>query len=75
MMETLYKQGDRVQVIQIIDEEGDEKYIGKIGTIVALDYDCGCGQTYPHDPMIMVEFDNGKSEEFWKEELVIITTN
>lgn len=45
------------------------QYVGLEGRVKYFDYDCGCGQTYPNDPMIGVEFSNGEIEEFWKEEV------
>ncbi|APY06780.1 hypothetical protein BWZ20_00025 [Winogradskyella sp. J14-2] len=52
------------------DDTFSYKYIGLKGQVKYFDYDCGCGQTYPNDPMIGVEFSNGEVEEFWKEELI-----
>lgn len=68
-MDWLPEVGDRVRVVGITDETGLQEYIGRDGEVDHLDYDCGCGQTYPGDPMIGVNFDNGDGEEFWKEEL------
>jgi hypothetical protein len=48
---------------------GVSKYIGKFGTVVYLEYSCGCGQSYPNDPMIGVEFPDSSQQEFWAEEL------
>lgn len=55
------------------DETFNEKFINKIGIIIYFEYECGCGQTYPIDPMIGVQFSNGNVEEFWKEELLLIS--
>lgn len=63
------------QVVHVTSmEEGDENtewagYVGQEGKVVHLEYSCGCGQTYPVDPMIGVQFADGKVHEFWKEEL------
>jgi hypothetical protein len=46
---------------------------GKVGIIVYLNYDCGCGQSYPKDPMFGVSFANGKLEEYWKDEVLKLT--
>jgi hypothetical protein len=54
------------------DSTFDKKYSNKTGWVDFLEYDCGCGQTYPSDPMIGVKFINGEIEEFWKEELTKI---
>jgi hypothetical protein len=53
-------------------ESGDmsvDSLIGKLGVVEYLEYDCGCGQTFPDDPMIGVRFSNGDQQEFWREEL------
>ena len=61
-----------VKIIAISDETGNKSYLGQYGKIKYFDYVCGCGQSYPNDPMIGIEFNNGKIEEFWKEELKIV---
>ena len=61
--------GDTVAVCQVLDCTVDACYIGMAGRIVYLEYECGCGQTYPDDPMIGVRFDDGHIQEFWKEEV------
>lgn len=48
-------------------------FIGRSGTVSYLNYDCDCGQCFPGDPMIGVEFGPGETEEFWPEELTIVT--
>ncbi|MCX6214301.1 hypothetical protein [Spirosoma sp.] len=53
------------------DDTFDVEFIGKEGVIVFFEYDCGCGQTYPDDPMIGVEFNDGRVAEFWKDEILI----
>lgn len=65
----LPKIGQTVRVVSLTDETGDKGCLGKSGKVTHFDYDCGCGQSYPDDPMIEVQFDDGKIEEFWKEEL------
>ena len=61
--------GQRVIIAGPGDETFDAQFIGLHGTVEYLEYDCGCGQTYPMDPMIGVLLDSGQHEEFWKEEL------
>jgi hypothetical protein len=61
--------GARVLVVGPGDETFDPKYLGKTGVVEYYEYDCGCGQTFPEDPMIGVRFANGSKQEFWKEEL------
>ena len=57
------------------DETFNKHLSGKLGLIEYFEYDCGCGQTFPEDPMIGVRFLNGKSEEFWKEEIELLTSS
>lgn len=61
--------GNIVKVVQCIDDTVSACYVGRIGKIIYFDYGCGCGQSYPNDPMIGVEFMKNAREEFWKEEL------
>jgi len=69
-----FKIGSRVKVLSNPndDETFESTFTGKIGEVFFFEYDCGCGQTFPNDPMIGVKFQNGKVEEFWKEELELI---
>lgn len=70
-----YQVGDFVEVVTRIDvelEDPDDEtpsHIGRAGAVAYLEYSCGCGQTYPTDPMIAVRFPEGDMEEFWREEL------
>lgn len=54
------------------DIEGE--LVGLEGVLVHYDYDCGCGQIFPDQPMIGVRIAAGKFEgeiiEFWPEELL-----
>lgn len=63
--------GDFVYVVKAVDAEVHDvsNYIGRSGKVVSLDYDCGCGQEYPDQPMTLVDFGRGDNEEFWPEEL------
>ena len=65
-----FRIAERVRVVESKDETFDRHYRGRIGTVSYFEYDCGCGQRYPNDPMIGVIFRDGRTEEFWKEELV-----
>ncbi len=67
-----FKIGDFVQVASATDETLSKKFIGRKGKIIHFDYACGCGQSYPSDPMIGVFFSNGAIEEFWCEELIYV---
>jgi hypothetical protein len=66
-----FKIGERVRVVAGIDETFEEGFLGRLGTIEYFEYDCGCGQTFPSDPMIGVRFSNC-IEEFWTEELQVV---
>ena len=63
-----FRIGQPVQVIDLIDEAADSDYMGKQGVIIYFEYTCGCGQSYPDDPMIGVRFEDDTAE-FWKEKL------
>jgi hypothetical protein len=68
-----YQVGDRVRVIGSAEKKGSGvdvfHFIDRVGLVDHLDYDCGCGQSYPDDPMIGVTFADGDMWEFWNEEL------
>jgi len=64
-----FKIGERVRVTDSKDETFDRSFKGRIGVIEYFEYECGCGQSYPDDPMIGVRFRRGRIEEFWAEEL------
>jgi hypothetical protein len=70
-----FKIGNRVEILDnfLDDNAFDKKFSNQIGEVIFFEYDCGCGQTFPGDPMIGVKFCNGKIEEFWKEELEVNT--
>ena len=63
--------GDRVKVVALADDTADPMFLGRTGRVVCFGYTCGCGQTFPHDPMIGVKF-RQKVEDFWREELAIV---
>lgn len=33
------------------------RFVGRIGTVDYLEYECGCGQRYPDVPMVGVRFE------------------
>jgi hypothetical protein len=66
-----FQPGDVVRV-QVIDDEVSRQFVGRFGKVVGMEYSCGCGQTFPTDPMVRVRF-RGRQEEFWKEELAIVS--
>lgn len=69
-----FKIGENVVVLNnpSNDETFGKKFVGRKGMKAFYEYDCGCGQSYPNDPMIGVKFSNGKIAEFWKEEIAIV---
>ncbi len=68
-----FQPNDVVIVTTSVEAPGTDvdvsEFIGKTGTVEYLEYSCGCGQTFPGDPMIGVAFQDGLREEFWAEEL------
>jgi antirepressor CarS-like protein len=64
-----FKVGERVRVTDSNDETFDPRYQDRTGIVEYFEYQCGCGQKYPNDPMIGVRFSDNV-EEFWSEELV-----
>ena len=64
-----FKIGERVTVVSLLDDTADAEFLGQIGWVFYFEYCCGCGQTFPNDPMIGVRFGE-RTAEFWKEELV-----
>lgn len=65
--------------VRILDNPSNDEtfnfiFAKRIGHVEFFEYECGCGQTYPEDPMIGVIFTDGKVGEFWAEELVRLPT-
>ena len=65
-----FRIGKKVKVIKRIDDTVSTKFIGRKGKVTYFDFTCGCGQSYPNDPMIGVLFPDQTIEEFWREELI-----
>lgn len=67
-----YRPGDMVRVVQAVERDVSDvsAHIGRHGYVIALDYDSGCGQLGPHDPMVTIQFANRKRLSFWREELI-----
>ena len=61
-----FRIGQMVRVLEnpSNDETFDMKFANKIGKIRFFEYESGCGQTFPRDPMISVELTDGKSDGF-----------
>jgi hypothetical protein len=57
-----------IETLEYRDEP--EHLIGQQGNVAHYDYDCGCGQIFPDQPMIGVTLADGTIEEFWPEELI-----
>ena|ERR1039457_731227 len=66
-----FKIGDKVKFVCAADETADRRFLNREGTVHYFEYKCGCGQTFPADPMIGVKFIRCV-KEFWKEELRLI---
>ena len=66
--------GDEVQILNNPYEDStfDEIYFDKKGQVIFFEYECGCGQTFPADPMIGVRINEDLVGEFWKEELRLL---
>lgn len=64
--------GDRVQFTEAADETSAVEHLGKTGTVVHLSYPTDIGASYPNDPFVEVQFDDGESEHFWTEELTVL---
>jgi hypothetical protein len=60
----------KIRKPDVYDNTFENKYIGEKGVVIFFEYECGCCQSYPDDPMIGVQFPNGEVFEFWKEELI-----
>ena len=67
-----FKIGSPVRVRQLADRHAEPAALGAQGVIEYLEYSCGCGQSYPHDPMIGVRLQDGSLHEFWREELRLV---
>jgi len=69
------KIGDKVKVLHNpnMDETFDKRFFNAICEVIYFEYECGCGQTFPGDPMIGIKSSDGKIGEFWKEELELIS--
>lgn len=64
-----FKIGELVRIHRLADDTANRLLLGKCGTVEYFEYTCGCGQSYPTDPMIGVRFSERIVEEFWREEL------
>lgn len=60
-----------VRVTGVDDGTADTSRVGATGRVLYYEYDCGCGQSFPDDPMIGVVFADGAVIEYWKSELAL----
>lgn len=63
-----FKIGDIVKVVLFSDDSAGDEFLGRVGIVLYFKYSCGCGQSFPADPMIGIQFGE-KTAEFWKEEI------
>lgn len=56
-----------------MDETFNNRFFNAICEVIYFEYECGCGQTFPEDPMIGIKSSDGEIDEFWKEELELIS--
>lgn len=70
-----FKIGDIVIILDNpnSDDTFEKSFVHKIGEVFFFEYDCGCGQSFPNEPMIGIKFPEGAAEEFWKEELELLS--
>jgi len=66
-----FKIGQAVRVVRLLDETADPKFLLCVGVVFSYEYNCGCGQTYPGNPMVGVAFGD-LLEEFWPNELAAV---
>ena len=67
----MFNVGDKVKVVESIDETVCKACVGLIGVVAKLDTDGevgGVGQSIK-DPLYTVKFDDDSVESFWNEEL------
>ena len=66
-----FQPGDRVTVTRATDRDVYDvtRYVGCSGVVDYLEYECGCGQHFPEEPMVGVKFEDGTVEAFWPGEL------
>lgn len=57
-----FKIGDCVKVLDNPnnDDTFNPIFVGMAGVVEFFEYDCGCGQSFPEDPMIGVRFVDNK---------------
>lgn len=72
-----FQPGDFVRVVAAVDKEIHDvsSFIGRFGVVKYLEYDCGCGQSFPDDPMLGIRFFTGEMTEFWPEEVASCSRN
>jgi len=58
----------KVRVIALTDSSLDPAYLGKVGEVVGVDRSGICGSS-DADPFYYVQFEDGRIDGFWREEL------
>lgn len=71
-MENKYELGMTVKVVQLTDFAAHDAYLGKTGTIVKINTNGATGNT-DADPLYLLEFEDGKREAYWGEEIAPVT--
>ena len=70
---------DTFSYTKLPEDELEDAFIGVTAIVRHYDYDCGCGQIFPDQPMIGVEFQSGplkgQIHEMWPEELTALEVN
>lgn len=67
-----YQTGERVRVVCATSWHVHDAahFYGRSGVVEYLDYDCGCSQTFPTDPVIVVSFSHGARGTFRAGDLI-----
>jgi hypothetical protein len=67
----MFKVGDRVRIIKLVDDCGEPRFIGKCATITALRTGNMTGET-PLDPLYEVHSRRAGEGAFWEEEMELL---
>ena len=65
------KQGCDVKIVSVADEDEMSDLAGQTGKVVCLDYE-GLEHRFPHAPILIVGFPNGRQGKFWREEVQLV---
>ena len=67
----MFKVGDRVRIIKVIDFAGEPRFIGKCGIITKALTSNSTGET-PEDPLFEVHCRRAGDSAFWSEEMELL---